>query len=103
MLHRSIFQSIIGLGHLKKSNLYALGVFLLQLLIAKSREILTYPVERPTEKGNFSEVFYQNIKDWLVEEAQKLCELALTEGKSILRDSCVARNSEIERSCRNPY
>ena len=55
------------------------------------------------EKGNFSEFFYQNIKYWLVKEAQKLSELALMQGQAIFRDSCAARNLEIERFCRNPY
>jgi len=60
-----------------KSDLYALGILLLQLLTAKSPEGLAYPVERAIEKGTFSEILDQTVTDWPVEEAQKLAELAL--------------------------
>lgn len=60
-----------------KSDLYAFGIMLLQLLTAKSPEGLSYTVERAVEKGTFSAILDRTVKGWPVEEALKLAKLAL--------------------------
>lgn len=60
-----------------KSDLYAFGILLLQLLTAKSAEGLSYTVERAVEKGTLSEILDQTVTDWPVDEALSLAKLAL--------------------------
>ncbi|KAJ7949806.1 Protein kinase domain [Quillaja saponaria] len=60
-----------------KSDIYSLGVMLLQLITARPPMGLTHHVERAIEKGTFSEMLDPAVCDWPVEEALKFAKLAL--------------------------
>lgn len=60
-----------------KSDLYAFGVVLLQLLTAKRPMGIAYDVERAIEKGSFKSILDPSIRDWPVREALELAKLAL--------------------------
>ncbi|XP_057821941.1 U-box domain-containing protein 35 isoform X2 [Cryptomeria japonica] len=60
-----------------KSDLYALGVVLLQLLTAKKAMGLAYDVEKAINKGSFKQILDQTVRDWPVKEALELAKLAL--------------------------
>ncbi|KAM0933717.1 putative protein kinase RLK-Pelle-RLCK-IXb family [Dioscorea sansibarensis] len=60
-----------------KSDIYSLGVMLLQIVTGKSPMGLTHYVDRAIEKGTFEEMLDPTVKDWPVEEAMNLCKLAL--------------------------
>lgn len=60
-----------------KSDLYAFGVVLLQLLTAKKPMGIAYDVERAIEKGSFKNILDQSVTDWPVREAMELAKLAL--------------------------
>lgn len=61
----------------KKSDIYSIGVMLLQIITAKPAIGLTYHVERAIEKRQFAEILDQTVKDWPVEEASSFARLAL--------------------------
>jgi len=60
-----------------KSDIYSLGVMLLQLITARPPMGLTHHVEHAIEKGKFAEILDPLVTDWPVEEALSLAKMAL--------------------------
>ncbi|KAL3511656.1 hypothetical protein ACH5RR_024373 [Cinchona calisaya] len=60
-----------------KSDIYSLGVMLLQIITAKPAMGLTYHVEEAIEHGTFSETLDPKVFYWPVEEALSFAKLAL--------------------------
>ncbi|XP_029127956.1 U-box domain-containing protein 35 [Cajanus cajan] len=60
-----------------KSDIYSLGVVLLQIITGKSPMGLSHLVEKALHKGTFSEVLDPSVTDWPVEEAMAFANLAL--------------------------
>lgn len=59
-----------------KSDVYALGIMLLQLLTARSPMAITYTVDTAIEEGSFWEILDKNAGDW-PQEALELAMLGL--------------------------
>nr|XP_011468513.1 PREDICTED: U-box domain-containing protein 51-like [Fragaria vesca subsp. vesca] len=60
-----------------KSDIYSLGVLLLQIITAKPPMGLTHQVERAIETGRILEMLDPAVHDWPVEEALKFAKLSL--------------------------
>ncbi|XP_039126445.1 U-box domain-containing protein 35-like [Dioscorea cayenensis subsp. rotundata] len=60
-----------------KSDIYALGIILLQLITAATPVGLAHNVEMAIERGKFEEVLDHSVPDWPLEETRKFADLAL--------------------------
>ncbi|CAO2045081.1 unnamed protein product [Urochloa humidicola] len=59
------------------SDIYSLGILLLQIITARSPMGLTHHVENAIERGAFQEILDPTVTDWPVEEALEFAKLAL--------------------------
>ncbi|KAF5204784.1 U-box domain-containing protein [Thalictrum thalictroides] len=60
-----------------KSDVYSLGVLLLQIITARPPIGLTHQVERSIERGNFQDLLDPSVTNWPVEEAISFAKMAL--------------------------
>ncbi|KAM5547323.1 hypothetical protein ABKV19_001694, partial [Rosa sericea] len=69
-----------------KSDLYAFGVIILQVLTARHPNRLIYIVENAIANGSFSDFLDESVTDWPLEETEELAQLALRCSKLRCRD-----------------
>lgn len=60
-----------------KSDLYSLGIILLQIITAKPPMGLTHKVKRAIQRGRFVDILDQSVNDWPLEETLCFAKLAL--------------------------
>ncbi|KAG0481875.1 hypothetical protein HPP92_009959 [Vanilla planifolia] len=69
-----------------KSDIYSLGVMLLQIITAKPPMGLAHHVSRAVEKGTIQDLLDPSITDWPVEETIKFAEIALKCAEFLRKD-----------------
>ncbi|KAG9140857.1 hypothetical protein Leryth_010397 [Lithospermum erythrorhizon] len=60
-----------------KSDIYSLGVMLLQIITARPPMALTHHMDKAIQRGTFAEMLDPAVQDWPVEEAMNYAKLAL--------------------------
>ncbi|KAJ4954175.1 hypothetical protein NE237_031007 [Protea cynaroides] len=60
-----------------QSDIYSLGILLLQIITAKPPMGLTHQVDKAIENGTFKEVLDPTVPDWPVEETLEFAKVAL--------------------------
>ena len=97
-----------------KSDIYSLGVMLLQIITAKPPMGLAHQVDKAIQKGVFPDILDPSVTDWPVEEALsfamlalKCCELRKRDrpslGSVILPELCRLRDLGMDSTATDPH